>query len=162
MAPKRVHGMFCALLLVLAGTAQAGEPQATPVCGRSRSCYAGRRCYDPCQPVGPVRRFLRRVFLPRCPPPCPAPCPPAVTVVPAPRPAVFLPPAVPPVAPAPPPPPPANLDRPAPVPAAPPAPLAPSAPFPSAGAAYRTPYVVPSPPPVRVDRIASLTRRWCP
>jgi hypothetical protein len=42
-----------------------------------------------------------------------------------------------------------------------PAPV-PSAPFPSAGAAYRSPDAAPSPLPVRVDRIASLRKRWSP
>jgi hypothetical protein len=147
MIPHWVRGLLCALALALVSmTAEAGETSATPVCG----CC--RRCYDPCQPVGPVRRFLRKVFLPRCPAPCPPACPLPV-VIPPPAPAVFLPPAPPPAVP------PANLDRPVPVvpPATPPAPPA-AGPFPSP--ASRTPGLEPSPPPppIRADRIASFTR----
>jgi hypothetical protein len=151
MIPTRVRGLVCALALtVLATAAPAAEIEATPVCGHCRSC-CGRPCYDPCQPVGPVRRFLRKVFLPRCPAPCPPPCPGPV-VLPPPVPAVF--------APAVPAPPPANLDRP--LPSVPPGPLAPPpvvAPFPSATSRSADAEPTPPPPPVRVDRIASFTRR---
>jgi hypothetical protein len=151
MIPYRVRGLFCALALVLAsGAVEAGEVVATPAC--HRCC---RKCYDPCQPVGPVRRFLRKVFLRPCPPPpvpLPVTCPPPVPVVtPAPGPAVFLPPS--PSAPVPP----ANLGRPEAVPPAPPPAIAP---FPSAGAAYRSGRSDPSPMPIRVDRIASRNGQW--
>jgi hypothetical protein len=148
--PLRVRALFCALLLALAAQpAPAAEVVATPVCG----CCRKKSCYDPCEPVGPVRRFFRRVFRRPCPPP-------PLVIAPAP---VFVPP---PPAPCPPPGvPPADLDRPipapppppAPAPPAPPAPV-PAAPFPSAGSSYRNePKVLTPPtppPPIRLDRIA--------
>ena len=154
MIPNRVRGVVCALALVLvSGAAEAGETLATPVCHPCR-----KRCYDPCQPVGPVRRLLRRVFLRPCPPPCSPPCSPLIVPAPS-APPVFLP-APTPIAPVLPPA--ANLGRPeAPALTAPPAPPPPLAPFPSAGASYRSPVVPPPPPPpVRVDRIASRTGQW--
>jgi hypothetical protein len=143
MIPNGVRGLACALALAVVCTAaQAGETVATPVCGSCRACR--RPCYDPCEPVGPIRRFLRKVFLPRCPAPCPPPCPVPV-VVPAPGPTVFVPPAAPPTLP------PAGLERPVPVaPTVPP----PAAPFPSATSRWNDEAA--PPPPVRVDRIASL------
>ena len=57
---------LAATLFLLAGAARGAEVQVTPVCrsyGPTTSYYA-----DPCCQVGPVRRLLRRVFRPCCPP----------------------------------------------------------------------------------------------
>ena len=179
-------GLGAALLVAFPGTLQAEEVEGTLACHKCKpavSCYPPvvqrmKPCYDPCEPVGPIRRFFRRVFLRPCPPPCPAPCPPRgaamVAVVPGPAP----------VAPAPfaPPPPP---PEPAPVPFAPSAPAPAPSPFgppsaemgrpvpvpPSSGTteSYRSDFVPPTSgssyprltppvqePPIRADRIASL------
>src|SRR5262249_53974108 len=132
MTPFRVAVLCCALVLSLAGAASADEVDATLTCCH-RHC--GKKCYDPCEPVGPVRRFFRKVFLHPCPPPCPAP----VGVV-------FVPPPPAPCGPS------ANLGR----PVAPPAPtpdVAPvPAPFPSATSNRPQRLTPPTPPtPVRLD-----------
>jgi hypothetical protein len=139
MIPLRVPMLCCALTLALAAGARAGEVEAVQVFHHKRACCA-KPCYDPCEPVGPVRRFFRKVFLPKCPPLCPVPCP--EPVVQAPRPIV-----VPPL-------PPASLGRPVPQPPAPPAPPVES-PFP--GATSRPQRLTPPTPPlpVRLDRLAS-------
>ncbi len=158
MIPPRVHVLLCALWVGAAALpAPAADAPAVLV-----GCHC-KKCYDPCEPVGPVRRFLRRVFLRPCPPApvavvavpsAPGCAPPPPAFAPAPAPAAFAPP---PAAFAPPPPAAAVAppSPPAAVPAAPPAP----APFPAAGSAYRhAPQVLtPSapPPPVRLDHMAS-------
>jgi hypothetical protein len=158
MFPSRVRMFACALVLGAAVLpTRAADVPAVPVCGgccapATAPCYAPaptcrvRKCYDPCEPVGPIRRFLRRVFLP----PCPRCCPPAPVVGVAPAPAIFVPPPPAPVA-APP-----AVDPGRPVPPPPPAP---PAPFPGTGSAYRRPPGVLTPPvpppPIRLDRIAS-------
>lgn len=170
MTAIRGLAMSCALVgsALAIGGVRAGEVEGDLMCrgcGPSRSFYVApavslqvRSYYEPCEPVGPVRRFLRRVFRPCCPPPCR----PAVAVVPAPiytpAPVAYPVPAPAPVfsAPiAPTTPPPATLDR----------PLVPTAPFPSAAApevpgsnsSLRREGQMPLPPlpPVRADRIAS-------
>jgi hypothetical protein len=151
MIPFRVPMLCCALTLAMTAGARAGEVNATEVCHRGRtSCsptvtVRAKPCYDPCEPVGPVRRFFRRVFLPKCPPPCPAPCP--GPVVQAPR-GVFVPPPPAPL-------PPANLGRPVPQPQPQPPPPPAESPFP--GAASRPGRLTPpaAPLPVRLDRLAS-------
>ena len=128
-------------MLVIGGVARGGEVEATPVCrgyGPTTTYYP-----DPCCRVGPVRRFLRRVFHPCCPPPvaryapapvvvpCPAPCP-------APGPAAWVPPA-----------PPANLDRPiAPRGTIPPPPI-------DVPSSLKRDDLPKPTPPIRFDRIAS-------
>ena len=132
---------LCVAVLLVAGAARAGEVEATTVCryGPTTSYYP-----DPCCRVGPVRRFIRRVFHPCCPPPvvryapvpvvvpCPAPCQ-------APAPTAWVPPG-----------PPASLDRPiAPQGAVPPPP-----PMDVPSSLKRSDSPTPT-PPVRFDRIAS-------
>jgi hypothetical protein len=128
------------LLLGGIGVVRGGEVEATPVCrpyGPTTTYYA-----DPCCQVGPVRRFLRRVFRPCCPPPC-ARYAPVPVVIPCPPPC--LPPAptgwVPPGAP---------------VRLAPPiAPQATLPPPPIDVPSSLKRDALPPPPPVRFDRIAS-------
>jgi hypothetical protein len=156
----------CALTCALANPAPAAEPiEGTPACHRRHASYCAApvttcrpvvvyhphpayrvgRCYDPCEPVGPVRRFFRRVFLPPCPRPCPAPCPaPLVAGLPAPPPVASVPFN---------PPPPAPVEMGRPVPAPPPP--APAVVPPVSGSSY--PRLTPPlpEPPVRADRIAS-------
>jgi hypothetical protein len=159
MFPLRVRVFACALVAAAAVLpVRAAEVPAVPVCGgccapATPPCCAPvptcrvRKCYDPCEPVGPIRRFLRRVFLP----PCPRCCPPAPVVGVAPAPAVFVPPSCPAAVAGPPA---VDPGRPA-----PPPPPAPPAPFPGTGSAYRRPPNVLTPPvpppPIRLDRIAS-------
>lgn len=162
MTPARVFVCGCALLLGAAvRPASAEDGLFRPVCG---GCRPARACYEPCPPVGPIRRLLRRVFHPCCPPPRPA-CPPVLPVAPAP----------PVVAPAPfAPPPPAALGAPVAPPAlpAPPAPLVtepdplratPTPAPPGTGSSLRRvppPLTPPTPPPpIRVERIASGSTR---
>jgi hypothetical protein len=174
----------CALILTgaVALNARAGEVPAVPATtdgthAEGTLTFCHKHCYDPCEPVGPIRRFFRHVFLHPCPPPCPPVrsvviAPPVVGVVP------MTPPLAVPAAPVPPPP-----IAPAPPSAAPPAafpsagmgrpvPFPPNTsdssrftpepsdnsrltPEPATGSSYRT---LPSPvpqPPIRLDRIAS-------
>jgi hypothetical protein len=163
MITLRGQALACALLVagLSAPAVSAGEVAAQSVCGGCRPAvaryyyapvtgYSVTACYDPCPPVGPIRRFLRRVFRPCCPPPV---LPPPVVV----RPAV--------VAPACPPPavvgPPAAVSAPAPFPEAtipPAAPPAPAPVVPGSNSSLRREGVLtpPTPPlPVRLDRIAS-------
>jgi hypothetical protein len=166
MRPQWALVSGCALALVVASNhpASAGEVTADPVCCRRpvACCYEPvyttrcwpRRCYDPCRPVGPVRRCLRKIFLPPCPRPC---CPQPVVAVPVPAPVAVVP--APPVFPTPAPPAPAPvMVRPAPVPpAAPPVPP----PLPPGESSFRrAPGLTPPtpPPPVRVEHIASTPR----
>ena len=129
-------------LLLVGGAVRGGEVEATPVCrpyGPSTSYYG-----DPCCRVGPVRRFLRRVFHPCCPPPvvryapvpvvvpCPAPCP---TLAPA----AWVPPG-----------PPVSLER----PIAPQGTVPPPPPMDVPSSLKRDDLPRPT-PPVRFDRIAS-------
>ncbi len=157
MFPSRVGVFACALIVGAAVLPlRAAEVPAMPVCGgccapattqyycAPAPVYRTSRCYDPCEPVGPVRRFLRRVFLP----PCPRCCPPAPVIGVAPAPAVFVPA-----------PPPAPVAAPPAVDPGRPVPPPPPAPFSSAGSAYRRPPNVLTPPvpppPVRLERLAS-------
>jgi hypothetical protein len=150
MFPLPLRVLVCALvagLAVLPGRAAGGDGEPATF---SLTCCR-KKCYDPCEPVGPVRRFLRRVFLRPCPPPVVAVAP-APVVLPA-APVPCAPPCAPPVpAPAPP----------VPAPAPPvPAPPVPSAPFPpGTGSSYRHPPHVLTPPtpppPIHVERIASV------
>jgi hypothetical protein len=94
---------------------------------------------DPCCRVGPVRRFLRRVFRPSCPPPCArcAPAPVVVPCLPAAPPVVWVPPG-----------PPVRLSPPIlPQGTLPPPPIG------QPSSLKSDP--LPPPPPVRFDRIAS-------
>ena len=132
-----------ALLLGGIGVAQGAEVEANVVCrryGPTTSCYS-----DPCCQVGPVRRFLRRVFCPCCAPapvaryapvPVVMPCPPPCT---APGPTVWVPPSQP-----------ATIQRPiAPQETMPPPP-------PMDVPSSRKREVAPNPTlPIRFDRIAS-------
>ncbi len=148
-SPLRVFGLTCALAL---GAAPL-PARAQPLCGSCRPAYRAPACYCPCERVGPVRRVLRRVFRPCCPPPAPVCAVPVVAFPAAPvmAPRVFVP--APPVVVSPP----ADLGRPiAPVPEtpAPPPPLPPA----SSSSLRRVPppLTPPLPPPaVRVERIAA-------
>lgn len=145
------------LVLAVSGSIVRAETVAEPVlfrrCRPGGACQAA--CCDPCR-VGPVRRFLRRVFCPCRPQCCPVPAaPPAVIVPPIPPPPppaarVWVPPAAVPG--------PAAVGRPEPAPPLPP-PAPPPPPIPGTGSSLRregrlTPPA--PPPPVRADRIASL------
>jgi len=138
MTPLRVGLLCCALTVALAsaGPARADEVEGTLACCHRR-CKA---CYDPCEPVGPVRRVLRRVFLRPCPPPCPAPV--AVVIAPPPAPQCA---------------PPARIGQPFLPPAPAPAPGSTSeSPFPSATSSRPKQLTPPTPPqPVRLDHLAS-------
>jgi hypothetical protein len=142
MTLLRVAAPVCALVAL----ASARPVAAQPCCPPTVRYYAPARCCDPCPPVGPVRRLLRRVFRPCCPPP--RPCPPVIVpapvVIPNGAPRVFVPPA----------PPPAVIERP--IPADPTQP--PPGP-PVTGSSYRPAPLTPPvpPPPVRLDRTASLS-----
>jgi hypothetical protein len=182
--------------LVLSGTlvlpVTAGEVAALPAAGvgvadgELTSCH--KHCYDPCEPVGPIRRFFRRVFLRPCPPPPPplvVPRCPTVAVIPGPVPAAPVPYVTPPAptVPAAPPAafPSAEMGRPQPVPpttsesSRPPEPaddsrLVPEPVPPTTGSAF--PRLTPplSEQPIRLDRIAStggvqgqvLSPNWTP
>ena len=134
MSPRGIA--LSVALLALGGIAQGGEVQADLVCNRcgpTTTYYA-----DPCCQVGPVRRFLRRVFRPCCPPVPVAQCVPAPAIVPCPprAPVMWVPPGAP-----------VMLDRPiAPQPTVPPPPVD----IPSSLKREAAPT-----PPVRFDRIAS-------
>jgi hypothetical protein len=64
---KRALVMSCALALGAAGTASAGETPAELACNRCGTT-ARKSCYDPCEPVGPIRRLWRSLFRRPCPP----------------------------------------------------------------------------------------------
>jgi hypothetical protein len=144
-------------LALSATQARSGEVPADPVfrscrpaavryCGAPLTTYRMTVGHDPCcQPcrVGPVRRFLRRVFRPCCPPPCPAPSAAVFVPTPPPTAAVWVPPAAPP-----------GRLQPEPMPPLPPSPPT----IPGTGSALRRQGVLTPPtppPPVRADRIAS-------
>lgn len=69
MPTLRAFLLGCAVVLG-SGMASAAEVPGTLTCGRcGPSRYSS--CYDPCEPVGPIRRFFRRVFRVPCPQPAP-------------------------------------------------------------------------------------------
>jgi hypothetical protein len=144
---------LCALAFGLTATvAPAAEVEADLVGCRKAACHS---CYDPCEPVGPIRRFFRSVFRVPCPPAAqPIMVPAAVvrttpdcgpgSIVPA------LPPSIVPAAP------PVDIGRPGrvmpPIDVPPPSP-----PAPVNGFGARPPRLTPPTPPVpvRLDRLAS-------
>jgi len=92
MIPLRDCLFACACTLAslgLVARASAGEVEGDLACYRKPTTVGFRSCYDPCEPVGPIRRFFRAVFRVPCPPPrvvvpvamlpaaCPPACPPA-------------------------------------------------------------------------------------
>ena len=137
-----IRGFSLAAVLLVGGigTARGAEVQADLVCNR---CGPTTAYYsDPCCRVGPVRRFLRRVFYPCCPPVPVARCAPVAVIVPCPQaaPMTWVPPGAP-----------VMLDRP--IPAQPPLPAPPPMGVPSSSGSPRR-EAEPT-PPVRFDRIAS-------
>ncbi|MFO0927949.1 MAG: hypothetical protein U0736_13060 [Gemmataceae bacterium] len=157
MTSIRGHALACALLLAALAvpTVRAAEVPADPVCCHKKQASCYQPCNPCCPPVGPVRRFFRRVFHKDC---CPQPvivapavvaapvvapvCPPPIAVAPRPVVPAYPAPAAPP----------ASIAAPEP----PPMPAAPTAPFPSASSSYRRDPVPPQPaPPIRFERIAS-------
>jgi hypothetical protein len=153
MIPSRDRMIYCALALALTCLpASAAETPADLV-----FCHKHKSCYDPCEPVGPIRRFFRSVFRVPCPP---QPPPPMIVPVPVVRaaPAPACAPST--ILPAAPPAPPARVDIGRPVPVNPPLDVPPpTPPGPVSGFGTRPPRLTPPtpPPPVRLDRLASLT-----
>jgi hypothetical protein len=147
--------IYCAFALGLAALpAWAAETPADLACCRKHT--AGfRSCYDPCEPVGPIRRFFRAVFRVPCPPPAPPVMVPVPIVRAAPAPACApsaIMPALPPA-------PPGRIDIGRPTPVNPPLDVPPpTPPGPVSGFGIRPPRLTPPtpPPPVRLDRLASL------
>ncbi|MGL4555780.1 MAG: hypothetical protein ACRC33_31820 [Gemmataceae bacterium] len=152
MIPPRDRLTLCALALGLACVpARAAEVEADLACCRKPFVAGYRSCYDPCEPVGPVRRLFRAVFRVPCPPPAPPMMVPVAVVRPT---ADCAPSAVLPSAP----PPAVDLGRP--VPVNPPLDVPPpTPPAPVSGFGRRpprlTPPTPPAPVPVRYDRMAS-------
>ena len=163
MIPFRDRFIACALaFLCFAGLASAGEVQGDLACCRKPTTSGFRSCYDPCEPVGPIRRFFRSVFRVPCPPPrpvvvpvavmrpnCPPGCPPAGIAAPGTLPGTL--PAAPPV----------DIGRPVPVnpPVNVPNPPSPTSSFglrpQPQPVAPRAMTPTPRPAPVPLDRLAS-------
>lgn len=146
MTPKRALVLSCALALCATGSLSAADTPADLACHRSGSTSRYGSCYDPYEPVGPIRRMWRALFRAPCPP-----CPPRPAYIPVPVPVASA-------APCPPadgfpaaPPPRVELGRPG--PAEPPPAPPPSPPGPFAGSSRAAP--APPPSPLRFERMAS-------
>jgi hypothetical protein len=134
------------------GLVRAGETPGELACHRKPTTVGFRSCYDPCEPVGPIRRFFRQVFRVPCPPPRPVMVP--IVAAPACPPATFNSAPLPGTLPAAPP-----VDVGRPVPVNPPLDVPPpSPPAPVSGFGNRqpqAPVAPPAPRPVPLDRLAS-------
>lgn len=145
MFPFRDRLIVCALCLAfVVGTAPAAEVSAELASCRKPFVSGYRSCYDPCEPVGPIRRFFRAVFRVPCPPPAPPVMVPVAVVRPV---QPILAPAAPPV----------EVGRPTPV--NPPLDVPPPTPPTSSRGMSVIPNQRTVPVPVRLDRLASLGTR---